>query len=273
MASEAKTVVVIGAGMVGVACALELQRHGFKVTLVDRKSPGKETSYGNAGVLARSSLMPFNNPGLWASLPKLLKNRSAQFRYNPLFLARNASWALGFLARARRNVFDETVAALDSLIKLSMAEHTRLLGEAGVAHRLRDSGWLFLYRSEKAFAGSDLARATYERFQIATETLDGRQLSELEPSLSPIFPKALWIKDTASVDSPGAVVEAYAALFAARGGTIERRDVRSLARQGSDWHAADADGFDARRKLVRGVDGRRGRRYGPWGTIPAPASG
>src|SRR5450830_1429887 len=81
------TVAVLGAGMVGVSCALELQRRGHQVTLVDRLGPGRETSYGNAGVLARSSLIPFNNPGLWASLPTLLKNRTAQFRYNPAFPA------------------------------------------------------------------------------------------------------------------------------------------------------------------------------------------
>src|SRR5450830_1619029 len=94
------TVAVLGAGMVGVSCALELQRRGHQVTLVDRLGPGRETSYGNAGVLARSSLIPFNNPGLWASLPTLLKNRTAQFRYNPAFLARHPGWGLGFLARA-----------------------------------------------------------------------------------------------------------------------------------------------------------------------------
>ena len=51
------TVAVLGAGMVGVSCALELQRRGHQVTLVDRLGPGRETSYGNAGVLARSSLI------------------------------------------------------------------------------------------------------------------------------------------------------------------------------------------------------------------------
>ncbi|KAG0780941.1 hypothetical protein G6F22_009815 [Rhizopus arrhizus] len=53
-----KHVIVLGAGIVGVCCALELQRRGLTVTLVDRQEPGMETSLGNAGVLARSSLMP-----------------------------------------------------------------------------------------------------------------------------------------------------------------------------------------------------------------------
>ncbi len=84
-----KHVVVLGAGIVGVCCALELQRRGLSVTLVDRQEPGLETSLGNAGVIARSSLMPFNHPGLWAQLPRLLKNDTVQFRYKLSYLAQN----------------------------------------------------------------------------------------------------------------------------------------------------------------------------------------
>ena len=58
-----RQVTVLGAGMVGVSCALALQAKGWQVTLVDRRHPGEETSAGNAGVLSRSSLLPFNRPG------------------------------------------------------------------------------------------------------------------------------------------------------------------------------------------------------------------
>lgn len=219
--------------------------------LIDRNEPGRETSYGNAGVMARSSLMPFNNPGLWSALPKLLRNRSAQFRYNPFFLARNMNWALGFLARARRSVFEETATALDALIRLSAAEHSRLLAEAGASNRLRENGWIFLYRSAAAYAGSQLSRQTFERFGVATETLDPQALSDLEPHLAPIFSHALWIKDTASVDSPGRVVQAYADLFAARGGSVVRREIQGLERDGAGgWLLRDSAGHTLRAHRV-----------------------
>jgi D-amino-acid dehydrogenase len=236
-------IAVLGAGMVGIACALELQRRGASVTLVDRRAPGMETSYGNAGVMARSSLLPFNHPGLWRSLPRLLGNRSAQLRHDPWFLARNLGWALGFLASARQSVFERTTVALDALIRLSMAEHRRLLAEAGAAHRLRDNGWIFLYRSSQGYEGGRLLRQTLERFGITAVTLDAFGLSDLEPDLAPVFSHALWIKDAASVDSPGRVAQAYAALFAARGGAIQCRHIERLASDGSGgWQIHDADG-------------------------------
>ena len=62
-------VVVLGAGMVGISCALSLRQRGLAVTVIDPLGPGAATSHGNAGVLARSSLMPFNHPRLWPQLP------------------------------------------------------------------------------------------------------------------------------------------------------------------------------------------------------------
>ncbi|MGD8419592.1 MAG: FAD-dependent oxidoreductase, partial [Gammaproteobacteria bacterium] len=53
---------VLGAGMVGISCALELQRRGHRVTLVDRRGPGEETSSGNAGILSYSNVTPLASP-------------------------------------------------------------------------------------------------------------------------------------------------------------------------------------------------------------------
>lgn len=229
--------------MVGVCCALELQRRGLKVQLFDRKAPGQETSYGNAGVFARSSLIPLNNPGLWATLPRLLGNRSPQLRYNPLYMLRQTMWGIGFVSRARPSAFNETATALDSLIRLSMPAHRRLMQEAGVAHRLRDNGWIFLYRSAEAFANSRFARDVYDRFEIATQELNQSALLDLEPHLQPIFPHALWIKDTCSVDDPGRVVAAYAALFQTRGGALIQREITALERDAQGlWQLRGPDG-------------------------------
>jgi len=44
-----QSVTVLGAGIIGICCALELQRRGFQVRLLDRRGPGEETSSGNGG--------------------------------------------------------------------------------------------------------------------------------------------------------------------------------------------------------------------------------
>lgn len=236
-------VAVLGAGMVGVATALELQSLGAQVTLMDRRDPGQETSYGNAGVIARSSLMPFNHPQLWKSLPALLRNNTAALRYSKAFMLRNMGWGLSYLRHATHSAFQETTAALDALIRLSTAEHQRLLSETDQAQRLRDNGWIFLYRSQAAFDSGQLGRDTMAHFGVRTQVLDARALSDLEPVLHHgLFPKALWVQDTYSVDSPGQVTAGYARAFAARGGSICTRALRTLQRNGEGWDVLDDSG-------------------------------
>lgn len=230
-----KTVAVLGAGMVGTACALALQRRGFDVALIDRLAPGRETSYGNAGVLARSSLVPMNHPGLWAALPRLAQNRSVQLRYRPGYLVRNLPWMARFLYHARQGAFETTARALDALIQLSIATHRRWLADAGALARLRSHGWMFLYRSQAGFDSSLRAREAFARFGVDTELLSPEGLQALEPALRPIFAQALWIKDAASVDNPGALVDTYAGLLQACGGRIVRGEVGQVQRAGDGW--------------------------------------
>lgn len=240
-----KHVVVLGAGIVGVCCALELQRRGLSVTLVDRQEPGLETSLGNAGVIARSSLMPFNHPGLWAQLPRLLKNDTVQFRYKLSYLAQNLGWAARFLLNARPAVFRQTVEALDGLIRLSAPEHLRLLNESGAAHRLRDTGWIFLYRSEQGWNSGELSRKTFAQYQVPTQVLQPAELAEIEPALAPIFRRALWIQGSYSVNDPHEVVAAYAGLFRRSGGAFQRLAASAIRREGQGWVVQGVQGSES----------------------------
>lgn len=237
-----ETVLVCGAGMVGVTIALELQKRGFTVTLLDRKEPGMETSHGNAGIITRTSLVPINNPTLWGQLPKLMLNRSTSMRYNPAYMLRNSRWGLSFLSNARKSKFEETTQALFELIELSRAEHERLHIEAGAENLVRDDGWIFLYRSEADFQNAAFTRKVYASFGVETQLLEPAEIAALEPGLKPIFAKGVWIKDTRSVQTPTALVQAYANLFTQRGGTIEQWDLATLDRGGAGWQAKDSAG-------------------------------
>jgi D-amino-acid dehydrogenase len=218
-------VAVAGAGMVGVSCALALQEKGFDVTLIDRRAPGEETSFGNAGVISRSSLIPFNNPKLWRALPHLLKNNSPGFRYDPAYLRRNIAWGVRFLAHARVAHFAQTSSALDALISLSISEHKRLRDAAQIAPLYRDTGWIFCYRNEASFNASVWQREVLRAFNVDQEVLDAGALHALEPDLANVFPRALWVKDAMSVDEPGRVVRALAKHFVSNGGKFIKQEV------------------------------------------------
>lgn len=256
-ARPGQRVVVLGAGMVGIACALSLRQRGLEITVLDPLGPGAATSHGNAGVLARSSLMPFNHPGLWAQLPALLRGRNPGFRYHLPWMLGQWRWGLSFLRHARASAFHETTTALDALIRHSGEVHRRWMAGAGIAHRRRDDGWLFLYRSEAGFEGGAFGRETLARFGVATRALNAAELLDLEPHLKPVFRRALWVQDASSVDSPGEVVRSYAHWLQVLGGVVQTRRATALRRRGGGWtvHTDGGTTLDADHVVVA---------LGPW---------
>jgi len=237
-----RSALVLGAGIVGVCCALSLQKRGLAVTLIDRREPGSETSYGNAGVLSRSSIAPLNNPGLFGKLGSYLGNRHPALHLDWRRATASPGWLMRFLWEARPSQAAQRIAALDSLTAGTVSMHRSLMAQAGISHRLRETGTLKLWRSQ---AGHALAKAEQDflaEHGIASDILDRQALSGLEPDLKPIFPAALLIPSNGSVDNPGAVASAYAALFTGRGGTIMQAEIAGLARQGERWQVRTDDG-------------------------------
>ena len=233
-----KTIIVIGGGIVGVSAALALQRDGHRVRLIDRKTPGRETSYGNAGVLSDSSVMVLNNPGLLRALPKMLLNRSNSLRYDMGFVLRRLGWICRFLAHCRPGHMRHAAAALRALLALSLDQHKNWIADAGVADLLRvGGGWLKLFRTPAGFARYEkemaLMRSVGVNFSIYAE----EEIRQIEPALAPIYYKAVLMDDTCAIASPAGLTDAYVALFVAAGGTVDRGDVTGLKRDNSaSWN-------------------------------------
>lgn len=235
VAQAGEKVGVLGAGIVGVCAALELQRRGMYVTLIDRKEPGSETSFGNAGVLAGSSVLPFNNPNIWRALPALLTNRQNGFRYSPSYILKNPRWIVSFLKAAQAKQTPAITSALHALITYSKTLHQELLAEAGQSARLSTNGWLMLYRTEGGFEQSQRLRAILDEFTIDFQILRNGEVQEEEPALRPIFRKALWVKDSAWVNDPHEVVQSYFKLFLKAGGTFRQTNVTLPLRHENGW--------------------------------------
>src|SRR4029077_10541284 len=131
-------VVVLGAGIVGVSAAYAARQRGLSVILVDRREPGSETSYGNAGILSSGSIMPLNQPSLWRALPNYLSNRHAALRWNPAWAIRKLDWVVRFLANATTSRFKPRATALHGLIGASLKLHREWIVQADAAQRIRE---------------------------------------------------------------------------------------------------------------------------------------
>jgi D-amino-acid dehydrogenase len=255
VAGKQVDVVVLGAGIVGVSAAFAARQRGLSVVLLDRREPGNETSYGNAGILSSGSIMPLNKPSLWNALPSYLTNRHAALRWDPAWAIRNIDWVARFLANTAPSRLKPRATALHGLIGASLKLHREWIVKADAAQRIRETGWLKAWRSD-AIAAAREEQAFLADYGIESRLLDRQAISALEPNIVPVYKVGLLHTQTASVDSPGAVVKAYARMFAGAGGEIRQSDIKAIVPDGEGWRVGLADGAISARHVVLAL--------GPW---------
>jgi len=253
--SNKTDVVVLGAGIVGVSAAHAARQRGMSVMLVDRREPGSETSYGNAGIISSGSIFPLNQPSLFGNLPKYLSNRHAALRWDVGWALKNLGWIARFLASARTSQTKPRAQALHGLIKASLKLHREWIVQAGAGNRIRETGWLKAWRSDN-LAAAKADQAALTEYGIKSELLDRQAISALEPNILPVYSVGLLHTETASVDSPGNVTKAYARMFAGSGGEVRHSEIKSIMQDGDGWRVVLSDGEIRARHVVVAL--------GPW---------
>lgn len=234
--------IVLGAGIVGVSAALHLQARGRSVCLVDRRSPGEETSYGNAGLIERASVIPYMMPREISVLLRYSLNRSSDVRYRLADLPRVGRWLVQYWWHSSPERTLQTTQAMLPLIERCVLEHDALIEKAGLKHLLRRSGWIETFRTEegrrKALA---LAKST-DQYGINYDVLDPAELKRREPHLLDTPIGGIHWRDPTTVSDPEALTKGYAALFTQRGGRFVSGDARTLAQSGKDWVVTTENG-------------------------------
>jgi len=152
-------VCVLGAGIVGLATAWQLERQGHQVTVVDRAAPGAGASGGNGAQLSYSYVQPLADPSIWRQLPKLLFSPASPLKLRPQLDPLQWRWGLAFLAACNARTSRDTTARLLALAADSRAGFEAMRADAAPDCDFSATGKLVLYGSEASLAG---ARAQLE---------------------------------------------------------------------------------------------------------------
>ncbi|UOB56265.1 FAD-binding oxidoreductase [Burkholderia pyrrocinia] len=250
-------VIVLGAGIVGVSSALHLQDRGLRVALVDRRAPGEETSHGNAGLIERSSVVPYAFPRRLGTLLRYARNRSVDLYWDYRALPAYAGW----LARFWRESSPQRLAAaardMLPLVAASVVEHDALLARTDAQPLVHDGGWIEAFRSPALFDAETRAQQRVaDAHGLRMTVLDKRALREREPGVGAAFCGAFHWQDPKTVSSPGGLTKAYARLFERDGGTFVLGDAKTLAQVDGGWRVATERGAISARSAVVAL--------GPW---------
>ena len=220
-----RDVVVIGAGIAGVASALELQRDGHRVTLVEPGEPGggQAASYGNGCWLSVQSVIPPSGPGLWRKVPGFLRDPLGPLAIRRRYLPRAAPWLLRYLAAGWTEArVARTARALRPLLRDGPALHQALAAEAGVGALIERRGNLYIYPDRAAFEAEAMSWRIRRAVGIAWVELTAEELFRREPTLDRRYGFGVLVEEGGHCTDPGAYVAALARLAAARGAILCR---------------------------------------------------
>jgi D-amino-acid dehydrogenase len=238
-----RSVIVLGAGMVGIGAAVHLLKRGFSVALVDRRGPGEETSHGNAGLVQSEAVEPYPMPRDLPTLTRVALGLTNDVHYRLAALPGHLESFLRYWWTSAPQRYEAVVRAWAPLIGHAVAEHEALIAEAGAGALVRRDGYLSLHRTQRAFdLGAAEARRLAERHGVPSRVLGPREVRALELSLTGPVTGAVHWTDPIAVSDPGALARAYVDFFVRSGGRFVSGDAESLTSTGRGWSVTTADG-------------------------------
>jgi D-amino-acid dehydrogenase len=203
-----KDMVVLGAGIVGVSIALHLQKRGRSVLLVDKRKPGLETSFGNAGLIQREGVIPYGFPHDFAALFRYALNNTTDAHYHLSALPRIAPFLYQYWRHSRPARHKQIARLYAPLIEHCVSEHMALAREANATDLIRPTGWIKVFRTRKIMDEEVRdAEGTRRAFGINFAVLDPKGVAEKEPHIRADLVGGLHWTDPASVSDPRAMRE------------------------------------------------------------------
>jgi len=231
--NERAHVTIVGAGIVGVCCAAYLQRAGFSVTVIDRAEPGMATSFGNAGSISPSAVLPVAMPGMVRKIPGWLTDPLGPLTIRWSYLPFITPWLLRFLQHATRDEVARVAAAMRALMEPVFDDYERILPTGVFRNLIRRNGCLYVYENR---AELDSAMWTIElrrKLGANLNEIGGSEIRQLEPALARKYQIGIFAPDNGSTLDPSQLVKAIMAEVQANGGTFLRAEVRD-ARVGAN---------------------------------------
>jgi D-amino-acid dehydrogenase len=183
MTAQRSDVLVLGGGVIGLACALYLLRVGRSVTVLEGKTIGSGSSHGNCGTITPSHL-PLTAPGTVAKALKWMLKRDAPFYVRPTLDPTLLAWLLRFSARCNARDFAATTRVKTQLLLHSRTLLEALVRDENLQCEFDPSGTFYVYRDEVAFTQSQAEAALLREVGVTVQTLAGDEIRRREPALN-----------------------------------------------------------------------------------------
>ena len=220
--------VVIGAGIVGAACAHRLQTRGFDVVLVERGAPEDACSFGNAGRIATTLVTPKAVPGILRKVPGMLRDRRHPLKTSFGFILRNLGWFMRFARAGAPGEVARITDALHVLLSRADAAVDRLAAAAGASDVIQTDGVLYVYQDPSVAEAARDTMAESDRRGMPTRYVTGDQIRDIDPAIPASVACGFHKPEERFVRSPMEFTRKVTEAFLAAGGVLVRDEVVRL---------------------------------------------
>ena len=225
-------IAVVGAGVIGLAIALQLLDDGHEVMLIDPDEPGSGASFGNAATIADYGCVPVGGPHVLRSLPRLLLDSESPLSLPPSTLPAMLPWLLRFLRASLPKATAAGAAALAPLLAHAGPAWERRWAALQCEEVVRREGCLYLFR--EAPSPSDFDFRLRVRHGVRQEVLSPAEVARLEPALAPLERHGVFFPEAMHIDSPALLMQSMAAAAQREGAQHRRALVVHLKADGPD---------------------------------------
>lgn len=242
-------VVILGGGVIGLACALQLLEQGRAVTVLEQGTAGCGASHGNCGTLTPSHAPPLAMPGMLPGILRSLLQRGAPLHLKPRVDLGLWRWLAAFAGHCNRADFQRTTQVRAQLLELSVALTAALVERHGLDCGFRQNGTMHVYRDADRLERAQWLPPALAEVGIAVQVLDGHELAAREPALLDGMAGGHYFPGDAQLE-PAPYAAGLAQLVRRAGGRIEE-DTRV---QGIARSAGRVAGVETTRGLFQGHD-------------------
>ncbi|RCR69822.1 NAD(P)/FAD-dependent oxidoreductase [Larkinella punicea] len=224
---------IIGGGVIGLCSAYYLDKAGYKVTVFDQNTLTDGCSFGNAGMIVPSHIIPLAQPGMMAKGMRMLLRSTSPFYIKPRLSADLLRWGWLFYKHSTPEHVERAIPALRDISLLSKKLYQELARTDGLSFGWKEDGLLMLYKTAAAEHEMAEEAEVANRAGIEARQLSGVQVQDLEPDARVDVRGAVYYPGDAHLN-PGQLIRSLVAYLKNRGVTLlENQSVTDFGRSGS----------------------------------------
>lgn len=175
----------MGAGVIGVTAAYELNRDGHEVTVVDREpEPACFTSRANAGLVAPSHAFAWASPKAPGMMIRSLISGDQAIRFKPRLSTRQWRWVAAFLGQCTTENWKANTQRISKICRYSQTRLDHINDEVTLDYAGRANGLVYLYRNSASFEAADRKCTLLRNEGIDIRVLTPDDLAAHDPAFS-----------------------------------------------------------------------------------------